>query len=152
MHAASVHPEPGSNSRNNFIISDLSVIIFFRAIYLSFFYFVWVYINSFDEICISHLLMLCTSLLLFNFQWPFACPPLFSDDSLTIIPHRFFLVNTFFKISLKKFSKSFRRVTPSLDGLTIIPLCLLTVKWFFYCFFNFVKIPLKTPCPWRVHI
>ena len=41
MHAASVHPEPGSNSLKNGILNSSSdeSKIFFRAIYLSFFYF-----------------------------------------------------------------------------------------------------------------
>ena len=40
-HAASVHPEPGSNSLKNGILNSSSdeSKIFFRAIYLSFFYF-----------------------------------------------------------------------------------------------------------------
>ena len=40
-HAASVHPEPGSNSLKNGILNSSSdeLKIFFRAIYLSFFYF-----------------------------------------------------------------------------------------------------------------
>ena len=40
MHAASVHPEPGSNSRINCIkITPLGVFQSFRAFFLSFFYF-----------------------------------------------------------------------------------------------------------------
>ena len=43
MHAASVHPEPGSNSLKNFILNLKAFAprpkSFFRAIYLSFFYF-----------------------------------------------------------------------------------------------------------------
>ena len=65
-HAASVHPEPGSNSLKNGILnSSLDELkIFFRAIYLSFFYF--------STLC-SKLLTrsLFRSLnLLFNFQGP----------------------------------------------------------------------------------
>ena len=44
--------------------------------------------------------MLCTSLLLFNFQWP--CYPLLAD-SLTILPHHLPFVNTFFEIFSKIF-------------------------------------------------
>ena len=36
MHAASVHPEPGSNSRKNFISNTLGRLTSSRAIYLSF--------------------------------------------------------------------------------------------------------------------
>ena len=55
MHAASVHPEPGSNSRSNYIISfPFGWLQSSRAIYLSFFYFLEFSALFLDEICISH--------------------------------------------------------------------------------------------------
>ena len=74
MHAASVHPEPGSNSRmfvyyvclhTKYLRIRVSLILAF-----SFTLFRVVFFKTFDEIrtCFS----LCTSLLLFNFQWPSA--------------------------------------------------------------------------------
>ena len=55
MHAASVHPEPGSNSRKNYIIRGFaSVQSFELALILSFSYFVEYISLLIDEIRISH--------------------------------------------------------------------------------------------------
>ena len=66
-HAASVHPEPGSNSLKNGILNSSSdeLKIFFRAIVLSFFYFSTLCFKVIDK----NLFVLFR--LLFNFQGPF---------------------------------------------------------------------------------
>ena len=81
MHAASVHPEPGSNSRNHCIkttrISPRRSNLL-SSLALSFFYFCFWVVFSFKElfeIRFAHTYMLCTSLLLFNFQRS-SLPPL----------------------------------------------------------------------------
>ena len=80
MHAASVNPEPGSNSRNHSILSDRrrSVKINFELVLL-FLPFLELYSLSELSRCSSHILhtfqcvlLLHTYLLLFNFQGPFA--------------------------------------------------------------------------------
>ena len=92
-------------SKNLYHIRLASVTIFFRAIYLSFFYFVWVYITLlWRDLVFRTSQCFVLRLLLFNFQWPFA---LRLADSLTIIPHLFPLVNTFSKNSFKNFFRGF---------------------------------------------
>ena len=88
-HAASVHPEPGSNSlKNLYILDEVSFIAdtFFQSAILASYllkYFVFkVYINE--------ILILCFSLL-FNFQGPFPLPSAFPsqkrlDYSITFTP------------------------------------------------------------------
>ena len=80
-----------------------------------------------------HLLfLLCTYLLLFNFQWPFAA---FLCDSFNSISQTFSFVNTFFESFLSFFQLFFFRFShPSSEHLTILPLSYYFVKHFF-CFF-----------------
>ena len=75
MHAASVHPEPGSNSRKNSIISNPSgsAITFSSYFILASLTLLRIY-NSLTRSAHTHFFMLCTSLLLFNFQWPLLPP------------------------------------------------------------------------------
>ena len=79
----------------------------FELFFLSFSYFVeyinsWVSKNSsLTRLVFRTYNLLCTYLLLFNFQWPLLS--LFRD-SLVIIPHSFPFVNTFFKLFSKFFS------------------------------------------------
>ena len=69
-HAASVHPEPGSNSLKNAILNlpESKSKIFFRAIVLSFFFFSTLCFKVIDK----NLFVLFR--LLFNFQGPFRAP------------------------------------------------------------------------------
>ena len=106
MHAASVHPEPGSNSRNHCIktsgLPDDPILL--SSLALSFFYFLLSSIlicKNFPRSVSSF--SLCTSLLLFNFQWSVFAS--LSRD-LVIIPHRPAFVNPFFQTFLKSFSGS----------------------------------------------
>ena len=82
-------------SKNLYQICGSPQLQSFELSYLSFFYFVWVYITLLDEISSFAHTMLCTSLLLFNFQWPFLASAL--ADSSTIISYLFSLVKHFFK-------------------------------------------------------
>ena len=99
MHAASVHPEPGSNSRKNFISNTLRCLTSSRAIYLSFTFCLSSILNKlwWDQ----YLHLQCFVLL--------SCCSIFNDraallaDSLTILSHLFSIVNTFLKSFLKKF-------------------------------------------------
>ena len=98
MHAASVHPEPGSNSRKMFIISKVSLG------YNSSSYF---FLASFTLLSIYSLVLTRSALAYFCFVL-LSCCSIFNDrsaipqlpprDSLTIIPHHFPFVNTFFEI------------------------------------------------------
>ena len=69
-HAASVHPEPGSNSRKIFyylLPLQVSYNLFRVAFLLASLTLLSIY-NSLTRFRISHFAMLCTCLLLFNFQ------------------------------------------------------------------------------------
>ena len=116
-HAASVHPEPGSNSLNNCIKTDVSLhriqsefvlfLLFYFFVRVFFWYpscpdifhFMWFLKGIVEILCIifSKLFSLYTSLilsrLLFNFQGP--SPSLSVGDSF-ILPHLFRFVNPFF--------------------------------------------------------
>ena len=80
--------------------------LFFELFFLSFFYFVE-YITLWRDLVFRTSQCFVQSLLLFNFQWPFAA---FFCDSLNIIPPSFSLVNTFFEIFSPFFKKFFRLV------------------------------------------
>ena len=102
MHAASVHPEPGSNSRKNYISNTFRYLKSSRAIYLSFtFCLSSIFSINSDEISI------CTcNALYFSLVVQFSMTVLsFLADSLTIISHRFPFVNTFFQNFQKIFSR-----------------------------------------------
>ena len=137
MHAASVHPEPGSNSRKNFISDTFRCLTSSRAIYLSF------------TICMSSILnklwrdQYCTcNALYFSLVVQFSMTALpFPADSLTIISQRFPFVNTFFQISWKffRFLQSWNRdiFAPLFrESLSIILLLLPFVKGFSKIFGN----------------
>ena len=97
MHAASVHPEPGSNSQTICISSALAVRFFVWAIYLSFFYFLelcsllLVFDRSVFRTCF---ILLCTSIFccsIVKVQFRTLC------ERLTIISHLNRFVNRFFE-------------------------------------------------------
>ena len=106
MHAASVHPEPGSNSRINCIkIITVRRRSNLRAFFLSFFlllfelYFSQNFSRFFRTILFFALYFF--NLLLFNFQWPISLPPALAD-SFVIISHASlfcqYLFRTFFQL------------------------------------------------------
>ena len=88
-HAASVHPEPGSNSLKNGILNSdqcPNLKSFSELFFLSFFYFSTLCSKLLTRI----LIVLC---LLFNFQGPFRAPRFERSCSISHIP---LFVNTFF--------------------------------------------------------
>ena len=70
MHAASVHPEPGSNSRMFVYYMPSGTLYRNPSFILASFTFVWVYITLLDENVFRTLLCFVLLFLLFNFQWP----------------------------------------------------------------------------------
>ena len=105
MHAASVHPEPGSNSQTNCISSALAVRFLSELFILAFFTFLELCSLWFWQIFVFALaFLLCTSIFccsIVKFQSRPFC------ERLSIISLSFSLVNTFFKISLKNFLTGF---------------------------------------------
>ena len=129
MHAASVHPEPGSNSR--MFISYLAIrqvtISLSELFYLSFFYFLE-YILLIDEICIfalAYALYFSLRCSIFNDRL------LFLPDSLTIIPHTFPLVNTFFKTFLSFFIFGVFRQTMQQFDILSLSFCITKLRYYF---------------------
>ena len=96
MHAASVHPEPGSNSRKNFISDTRRCLTSSRAIYLSFTFCLSSILNKLwrDQYCTCNALYF--SLVV---QFSMTMPPTLAD-SLTILSYYFGFVNTFFRFFL----------------------------------------------------
>ena len=99
MHAASVHPEPGSNSRNICINSYLRTYqSSYSELWLALSYFVWVYtLQELTRYSIHAFFALYLYLLLFDFQWPFTIAGVPSPRQLAyyITPHTL-LSSTFF--------------------------------------------------------
>ena len=137
MHAASVHPEPGSNSLKIYYIR-FRVIYFVLELYLSFFYFL-----SFSQCVLTRFLYtICVrnSVVQFSKTDAQTCFPV---GDFVIILHLFVFVKTFFKTFLS-FFKVFSMYSPqkclSLLRCPIsIPLCFLFVKGFFRIFLIFSK-------------
>ena len=115
MHAASVHPEPGSNSRSVCINTRCKQVLFpasrtnlflLRAFALSFLYSLLSIVSlRIFEFRISHILsfsMLCTSSLFLLFICQGSLPPL--GDSLYIVPRSSAFVKGFFKSFFDFFS------------------------------------------------
>ena len=136
MHAASVHPEPGSNSLKIYYIR-FRVIYFVLELYLSFFYFL-----SFSQCVLTRFLytILCSKFCCSIFKDRCA-KQAFPVSDFVIILHLFAFVKTFFKTFLS-FFKVFRcshlkTGCPLLQCPISIPLCLLFVKRFFEIFLFF---------------
>ena len=101
MHAASVHPEPGSNSLKNCILYAEAHKIFFRAKILSFSYFFEYYSMCFLTRFLTHLLFsqkFCFRNSVVQFSRIDARGSVPSRDSFVSIPHLFPFVNPFFQI------------------------------------------------------
>ena len=102
MHAASVHPEPGSNSLKNCILYAVAHKTFFRAKILSFSYFFEYYSMCFLTRFLTHLLFsqkFCFRNSVVQFSRIDAREASLRD-SFAIISHHFPFVNTFFQIFL----------------------------------------------------
>ena len=107
MHAASVHPEPGSNSRINCIKITLSSVPIFRAFFLASFTFVWVVfsfrISNEISFALYFFALYFFNLLLFNFQWPMCC---ISKYTALLVYHiRYHFVKYFFHLSINFFTR-----------------------------------------------
>ena len=120
MHAASVHPEPGSNSRM-FVFNLASASSNHFECYLSFSYFCLSCICSLRNFRVPflHILYACTSLFVVQFSMTVSLARF--ADSFVIISQSFPFVNTFFK-SFLTFFGSFVIYTPSCDDFIILPL------------------------------
>ena len=105
MHAASVHPEPGSNSLKIYYIR-FRVIYFVLELYLSFFYFL-----SFSQCVLTRFLytILCSKFCCSIFKDRCAVQA-FPVSDFVIILHLFAFVKTFFK-TFSSFLKFFDAVT-----------------------------------------
>ena len=113
MHAASVNPEPGSNSLKNYISSPSGLKTFFRALICSFYLCLSSILKKLRDSSFTHLHMLCTSSLVVQFSMTNVRP--FSralDYYITI----FSICQALFSIFLKFFKVLFKSlcVIPSL--------------------------------------
>ena len=150
MHAASVHPEPGSNSRANCIETFRLKSYFVELVWL--FILCWVCPESVIDSrfffqrnfeILNHKLCLYFNLLLFNCQWSARLSPLFQCRVLhspTIISQPFAFVKGFFKTFLSFFD-FFQAVLPdSLQSgcevhyITFGSLCQVPFQKFFQLF------------------
>ena len=139
MHAASVHPEPGSNSLKNCILQTEVRKIFFRAKILASSYFCMSIYNSLTRLSFSHLqcfaLISCCSI----FNDRFAAHP---ADSLYIISPTARIVNTF----LKLFQISFSVIgLPSVGDPYSISLPKPFVNTYFHFFQNIFSLRSAAP-------
>ncbi len=138
MHAASVHPEPGSNSLKNSISTPLGVNTFFRAS-LTFLYFTLLGLCFLLEFSRS-LTRYFVSFFVFHLS---SCCSIFNDlrrslsSDLVIILHHFAFVNTFSKV----FSKLFLpRVSPSAVSLPRFCAALLVYHFLPSLSIGFLKV------------
>ena len=143
MHAASVHPEPGSNSLKNINLSGRSPLNpFFRANNLSFFLLFELYSNVFlNEIPFTHTFVFSLTclyeILLFNFQGSMLVRKVSLAWQLCYYITTFFVCQVLFQKFLK-FSFNRSAVTaPSLERLISIRLFIPFVKGFLKVFLDF---------------
>ena len=133
MHAASVHPEPGSNSRYHCIKTCVATRfnLYIELLLLAFYFclssiLVWIVRDP-----LHILYMLCTSLLLFNFQGSFAAA---CATAWLLYHNRLALSIPFWKVFYffsRFFSRWLRFATLLSDSLHIIPQAERLVKYFF---------------------
>ena len=128
MHAASVHPEPGSNSLKNYILnlSLLRLNTFFRAnsilSFILLFEFLNVFINE-NLHCLKSLDLKpsASNFLLFNFQWASAV----SRESAYLLYYNLFQLSSVFSIFFRFFYHfSFLAKT---DDLWTMILCIIAI-------------------------
>ena len=122
MHAASVHPEPGSNSRIICINSSLSRCNYHSSFFSSFFYFCLssILYKEFLTRSLSHYTFFALyffNLLLFNFQWPISLSS--KIYSFVIISQTISLCQVLFSLFLKLFSLG-SPLSSRLDYITIL--------------------------------
>ena len=135
MHAASVHPEPGSNSLKIYYIR-FRVIYFVSELYLSFFYFL-----SFSQCVLTRFLYtICVRNSVVQFSKTDAQDRLFLSATF-LLYYIFSPLSRLFFNFFHLFFKSFRRIhlktgCPLLRCPISIPFCLLFVK-------RFLKVFLK---------
>ena len=141
MHAASVHPEPGSNSRKNFISTAFRHLTSSRAIYLSFTFCLSSILNKLWRDQYLHLQ--CFVLL--------SCCSIFNDRRYPLSRTAWLLYHIVSPLSiplfkfLKNFLRSFKAQIPWYlrplfrESLSIILLLLLFVKHFFH-FLQILKL------------
>ena len=144
MHAASVNPEPGSNSLKNYISTPSGVNTFFRAsLTLKYFYFAW-FVFSSGIFEISHTILsivLCVSslVLLFNFQWPTPCSAAQLFYYTAPYPVCQYLFETFLKF-LRPGSRLRSYQRPLLRSFVSIPPRITLVNTFFESFFEIFSL------------
>ena len=147
MHAASVHPEPGSNSQTNCISSAVAVRFLSELFILAFFTFLELCSLWFWQILYSHLLfcfvLLSSVVQLSSFNRSFCA-------SLVIISHSFRLVKYFLKISLKNFWLGFCDIflCRFRDSFIILPLSFPFVNTFLkkVCFCRKCQLECRSIC------
>ena len=120
MHAASVHPEPGSNSRYHCIktagLSPYRSNLYYRAFALSNFTFclssilVWIVRDPIHTLFFSFVLLSCCSIFKDHLLCRFC-------GSFTIISQHFPFVKSFFEKNSKNFFSSARVILPSCGQL-----------------------------------
>ena len=118
-HAASVHPEPGSNSLNNCLTQD-NLWLSFIPHYCFGSFKPFLNVKNFQVLCV----------LLFSYQGSFCCP---LRVSLTILSSRFLFVKNFFY-----FFQSFYPFLLLSDSSYILSRCFRFVKNFFTFFEVFI--------------
>ena len=106
MHAASVNPEPGSNSLKNYISSPSGLKTFFRAIICSFYFCLSSILKKLRDSSFTHLHMLCTSSLVVQFSMTNVPFPSFSGQLVYYITI-FSICQALFSIFLKFFQNIF---------------------------------------------
>ena len=136
MHAASVHPEPGSNSRKNFISDTRRCLTSSRAIYLSFTFCLSSILNKLWRDQYLHLqcfvLLSCCSI--FNDRTVLSCGQL--DYYITSLPLCQYLFSNFFKKFFRVSTGTLCNIFAALslfwgESLSIIPLLSRFVNSFF---------------------
>ena len=112
MHAASVHPEPGSNSRMFCIYSSLKTCLnlFIRAIYSSFFYFLFEFLSGISS-------SFCFALRFALYSIPFVVQFSMTDFATALAATALLLYHTQTPLSTPFFT--FFKVFLSFDKMTI---------------------------------
>ena len=149
MHAASVHPEPGSNSQTNCISSAVAVRFLSELFILAFFTFLELCSLWFWQILYSHLLfcfvLLSSVVQLSSFNRAPFC------ERLSIISLSFRFVKYFFKISLNFFWPAFECFLELLFAATrlLYHKCFALSIGFLKFFWKFFEaFFLSTPLPY----
>ena len=137
MHAASVHPEPGSNSQTICISSAVAVRSFLSELFYSSFFLLFrvVYSLFLTDLYFALAYLLCTSIFCcsivkLQFRAPFCRALVYYITAFLVCQYLF---EIFFKIFLTSSSAVFLRPR-SRDSFSILPLSSSFVKSFFSIF------------------